>query len=154
MHSLLAALLLACGSGASDGPRSGVAVDSCDRGDAQACLEQGSAAYRGVGRERDLDDAERLWARACDGGLAQACMDAGILNSGHAHLPGGVHRHPDLARTAVWYGLACDLGEPAGCFGLAMLHSEGGGLALDVARARDLSARACGLGHQVACSRR
>lgn len=128
-------------------------ADACAAGDAQVCFNLGTATFKGIGRAQDLDDAERLWPLACDGGEASACMDAGILNSGHAHLADGAHRHPNLSATATWYGRAYDLGEPGGCFGLALLHAHGQGIEQDIVRARTLMEQACTPGHPPACVR-
>jgi TPR repeat protein len=57
----------------------------------------------------------------------------------------------DATAAANSFSASCDAGEPGGCLNLGMLYDNGDGVPHDVARARQLFARACQAHVEGAC---
>lgn len=146
---------------------------ACAAGIARSCRYAGNSLRTGRGAKKDLKAAAKVLAMACDAGDGLGCVELGRLelerdNSGVAvtHFrracyggeftgcaelgimykkgSGGLSKSPKLA--SKFFEKGCKEGSGLACFELA-------GLTRDKARARELYAKSCNLGHEPACGK-
>jgi TPR repeat protein len=112
-----------------------------DTGDPRCQNDLGVLYERGLGIEKELAEAIRLYRLAAAQGLADA-----EENLAAAYQFGrGVSK--DDAQAAYWYRLAAEQGAPAAQNNLAILYMMGQGVPRDPARALDLLRKAALRGH-------
>lgn len=98
--------------------------------DARACWVAGYVAHRhGVG----VDEATASYERGCALGEARACEGMGVM----------LFEQGDEAGAAPWLQRSCGSSSPRGCALLGLMTATGRGVTRDLARARELLAKAC-----------
>jgi len=116
---------------------------ACRGGNLRSCVHLGRLLETGLGTRADLAGAELTYELACHGGEAEGCAGQGRL----------LIRRGELQRGANASRRACVEGSGDGCFAMASLYREGSLTEGADDRARRYDIRACGLGHEPACSR-
>jgi TPR repeat protein len=118
----------------------------CMAGDGKACVELGAAK---LGDKKTAGDAQYAFRRACyGGGEFDGCAWLGTL---YVEGRGGMSVSPKIG--AKFYEKGCKEGSPRACGGLAELYANGGkGFAKDLAKAKELCAKAHDLGDSASCN--
>jgi eukaryotic-like serine/threonine-protein kinase len=109
---------------------------ACEGGEPRACVAL--ALQLEKGDEAEQGRAAVLYTAACEAGRMRACTNlANLVYQG----VGGLER--DASRSVALNDKACEGGDLVGCTRLGMLHALGQGTDKDLAKARELHARAC-----------
>src|SRR5262249_39381886 len=104
--------------------------DAC--GDGPRCVEAGTRAVAA----KQLDEADRAFARACELGDMKGCAARGNL---YVDYPG----REDYAKAAALFDKACTGHQADSCSVLATLYREGRGVTADPAKALALYESSC-----------
>jgi uncharacterized protein len=119
---------------------------TCTGGDGMACVELGAAR---LSDKKLAQDAVYAFRRACYGGEHDGCAWLGTL---YADGKGGQSANPKIA--VKFFEKGCKEGSTRACVGLADLLKAGKGIDKDVARAKELFAKACNAGDAKACKKK
>lgn len=119
----------------------------CDGGDGYGCSSLGFAYQRGKGVDADPKRALELFEKACAASEPECSRLADALVA-------GILAPANFARAASLYDQECQREDGYSCNALATAYGNGMGVPRDGAKATALRARACGLGHKVACEER
>ncbi|MBW2527840.1 MAG: sel1 repeat family protein, partial [Deltaproteobacteria bacterium] len=110
-----------------------------------SCLNLGWAYERGIGVDKDLSRAFKLYAKSCKLGTTEGCRALAFM-----YLNGlGVDADPGKA--LGYYRDACQAGDALGCSNLGTIYAHGKGVAKDIDRAVKLYRRACNGGSPRGC---
>jgi uncharacterized protein len=124
----------------------------CDLRTQRACAGLARALARGQGLPPDIARGEDLARKACDADEPWGCHELAVM---YETVPALFDRNPRNEQAIVLYQQACDARLTLSCSELAMVfHSGRGGATKDIARARVLLDRACGLGDSMSCRQR
>lgn len=118
---------------------------ACGEDNAQACAALGWFHEQGKGLPRDLERAAAFYLMACNLGEKRACVSLAGMQSEGKGVP------KDAAAAWATAERLCGEGTNEACTFLATLHLRRGA-AKDMARARELLARACAAKDERACS--
>ncbi len=114
----------------------------CNQNSSRACTILGWQLYK----DKNYDEAARLYRRACDADARRACTALG-----YAHYTGqGVEW--DVARSKTLYEKSCKAGDANGCTSLAELYEWGAGATRDLARALELYRKGCTPSESAGCA--
>lgn len=149
--------------------------DAC--GDGPHCVDAGTRALAA----KQLDEADRAFARACQLGEMKGCAYRGNLFvdypgredfakaatlfqqacTGHqadsCSVLATLYREgrgvaQDAAKALALYDTSCLGGSGRGCADLGVAYEKGAGVTVDAAKARELYERACKLGYPAGCT--
>jgi TPR repeat protein len=121
-------------------------VETCEKGQRDACAWAGNDFETGRGVEKDLLRAARFYDRACKAGSARGCHPLGFLFQEGMGVP------KDATLALLYHARACALGTPHGCVNLGSAFEKGFGVAPDPIRAGAIYMAACRAGQPVACN--
>ncbi len=118
---------------------------ACSQGYSQGCTELGSMYEKGLGSQKDLKMALKLYDKGCKSKNGLACYNLARLN-----LAGGKNT------TGIAFGLfstLCAKGEKRSCYELGQLYENGRTVKKDLKQAIGFYDQACNLNHSMACGK-
>lgn len=130
---------------------------SCEQGNLEDCVVLGAYYVRGLGVEKNFDQAIALYGKACDAGLHIACTQRAqilITGTGAAHHVAPPASPDDTSAYAEAFTLltnSCAADDQLACAWLGLAYHRGRGVEVDGSKAAELYARGCEQGYAFGC---
>ena len=138
---VVASLLLVGCNNSKSNEDSSKSKESSAKSIAESKMAEGFAAIK----NKQYDNAFKLFNEACDLGNGGSCYNLGLMYK----KGDGVKQ--DKFKAVELYRKACDLGNGDGCNNLGVMYSKGEGIRQDIKKAKELYGKACDLKVEVGC---